>query len=124
MRSLFWLAFIGCGLVIAWLSLTPAPPPVAGMFWDKALHALAYFVFAVLGTPLCRGRSQWLWLAAGVLAYSAVMEVGQYFVPGRYMSAADMLANGVGVLVGLGVGVGVGWGKSAQIWCDLTRKSG
>ena len=71
------------------------------MFWDKALHATAYLIFMLLGSPLCRSRRHLIWLSLFVLVYGALMEVGQYFVPGRDMSAADMVANGVGVLVGV-----------------------
>ena len=70
---------------------------------NKEILAAGAFVavFAVLGCRLCRNRNQALQLATGVFAYSAALEAGQYFVPGRSVSALDLLANGLGVVVGV-----------------------
>ena len=41
-------------------------------------------------------------LFAGILsvAYGMLMEIGQYFVPGRFMSIYDIFANTLGVIIG------------------------
>jgi len=107
-RRFFALAFVGYGLLIAWASLS-APPDEAALFWDKAVHATVYLIFVLLGAPLLASsvaadrRRQLLWLAVGVFGYGVLMEVGQHFVPGRFMSAGDLVANGLGVVLGLGV---------------------
>ena len=107
-RRFFALAFVGYGLLIAWASLS-APSDAAALFWDKAVHATVYLIFVLLGTPLLgspvaaeRRRHLW-WLAVGVFGYGVLMEVGQHLVPGRFMSAGDVVANGLGVLLGLGL---------------------
>jgi VanZ family protein len=99
-RHFATVAFVGYALLIAWLSLSP-PSDAGALFWDKALHATAYLIFVLLGSPLCRDGRHVIWLGLFVLCYSALMEVGQYYVPGRFMSGADMVANGLGVALGV-----------------------
>jgi len=101
-----WLAaFIGYGLVLGGLSPTPATG--TGVLWDKPLHLTAYLLLFLLGTPLLAPgeRRSMAWLAAGVFAYGALLELGQHFVPGRDMSAGDLLANGLGVAAGWGLSI-------------------
>ena len=93
------IAFAGYAALTAWLSLTPSTG--GGALWDKPLHLACYTIFVLLGTPLCRSRAQLYWLGAAVFAYSGLMEVAQHFVPGRSLSAADMVANGLGVALGV-----------------------
>ena len=103
-KQWFWLAFISCGLVIAYLSLSPS----AGgslQFWDKAQHAAAYLAFTLSGAPLVLRANTivtaWLWrLLIFVFIYGIAMEVGQHFVPGRDMSLLDVVANTVGIAIG------------------------
>jgi VanZ family protein len=117
-RRFFAFAFVGYGLLIALLSLSP-PSAAGALVWDKAVHAAAYLIFVLLGTPLLassiaadRRRQLW-WLAAGVFGYGVLIEVGQYFVPGRFMSAGDVVANGLGVVLGLGLV----WYKTGLLKC-------
>ena len=51
-RHISTVAFVGYALLIAWLSLSP-PSDAGALFWDKALHATAYLIFVLLGSPLC-----------------------------------------------------------------------
>ena len=92
-------AFTAYTLLMAWLSLTPATGSTP--LWDKPLHLAAYLIYVLLGTPLCRKPAQLYWMAAGIFTYSGLMEWGQHFVPGRSMSLADLLANGLGVALGV-----------------------
>jgi VanZ family protein len=86
-------------LLVAFASLSPGTG-VSIESWDKLAHFLSYGLFAILGFGLAGSRRGYFFLCLGIVAFSGLMEVGQSFVPGRFMSAYDMLANVVGVLLG------------------------
>jgi VanZ family protein len=92
--------FLGYGLIITWLSLSPGGGEGLPL-WDKAMHLTLYALFVMLGSPLCQTRRGLYALAGGLLVYSGLMEIGQHFAPGRFMSAADLLANALGSALGL-----------------------
>ena len=94
------VALLAYGLLLAWLSLLPTVN-VPEVLWDKALHAAAYLVFVALGAPVCREGRQVMVLGLIVLVYGGLLELAQNFVPGRYMSLGDLVANAVGVLLGM-----------------------
>ena len=106
------MVFVLYGLLIAWLSLQPGSdtPPAIN---DKLAHLLAYGGFAVLALGLGLQRRQYLFVCLCIVAYSALMEVGQYFVPGRYMSGLDLVANTLGVFLGAVAGYIVSVGKKS-----------
>lgn len=86
-------------LGISYLAFTPVSHPVMEHLWDKSNHLFAFFVLAGLldfsfpGTRF-NGR-KWLLL----LAYGLLIEVVQYFIPNRYFSLLDVVADMAGVLV-------------------------
>lgn len=86
-------------LGIAYLSLTPSETIVVGN--DKISHFIAYAVL-MFNAGLITYTSKRKFITAIVLclAYGALIEVGQYFVPGRFMSGYDMIANASGVGIG------------------------
>lgn len=90
--------------VIGWLAFSPAPPPVADTGWDKANHLLAFATLAVvasLATWPWPGRAGWV--TAGLLAYGVFIELVQAQLPRRSAEGADLLADGVGIVLGLAV---------------------
>lgn len=91
--------FLGYAVVIAYLSLTPTGAINVGSH-DKSAHFLSYTVFAILGVRIGLSRKGFIALCIGIVFYSALMEFGQSFVPNRQMSALDLVANAMGVLVG------------------------
>lgn len=81
-----------------------APLPTGG---DKVVHAAVY---AVLGALLASGRSRssaaappWVLLAIGIV-FAVSDEWHQSFVPGRFPSVWDWVADTFGVWSGYGVG--------------------
>lgn len=83
-------------------------PTVANM-----LHVPAYGLLALLWVlrlkehGLTEGRSMWVaFLVAS--AYGAVTELHQFWVPGRYPSALDVMSNIVGSLLFIGLYWGLG----------------
>lgn len=69
------------------------------------MHTTAYTIFVLLGSQLVHTQRQFHLVTMGIFVFSCAMEVGQLFVPGRDMSALDLIANGVGVLLGAVVAV-------------------
>jgi len=91
------LAFIA----ITYLAIMPSNVPVIDEANDKFKHILA---FAVLAWCLSRYRN-WPWRRVTVLllTYGICIEMVQTFVPGRYSSALDVLADCVGIMIGIGM---------------------
>ena len=91
-------------VLITWLALTPAPPPQADTGWDKANHALAFAVLAVLAR-LAQGPgprpARTAWTAASLLAYGAAIELLQAQRPPRSGEWSDLLADAAGIVAGL-----------------------
>lgn len=93
------LVFVFYATLVAFVSLLPAGGAIAGTY-DKAAHLVIYSIFAALGYRLRLSARHAIFVCIGIVAYSGLLEVGQSFVPGREMSALDLLANTLGVLLG------------------------
>jgi VanZ family protein len=93
-RGLLFVAM----LVLLVLCLVPIPPQVPSTGWDKSNHALAFAVLAFLGNRAWPGRMVPMLL--GLLAYGGLIEVLQSFTPNRLAEWGDLLADGVGLLIG------------------------
>ncbi len=93
---------VALAVVIAGLALTPTPPPMPGLPWDKAQHALAFAALAVAGRLSApAGPRPAAWWLLGCVAYGAAIELAQMQVPGRSAEGADVLADAVGAVLGL-----------------------
>lgn len=92
-----WLLAIAM-LALLVLSLMPPSPRMPSTGWDKSNHALGFAVLAMLGHASWPGRT-WAVLA-GLLAYGALIEVLQSLTPDRFAEWGDLLADGVGLLIG------------------------
>jgi VanZ family protein len=83
-----------------------AVPPVPSLGWaDKAVHLGLFLVLTVLVVRSCRATAR---LARPVLTgaslafvYAVLLELFQGVIPGRLWDPFDVLAGGVGVLIGL-----------------------
>jgi VanZ family protein len=102
---------IGWALFIFILSSLPKlpVPKLEFKFQDKIEHAVAY---AVLGYLTARAlsyqsrfpglRDNFLLLAIVLgIFYGLLDEIHQYFVPGRVSDVADLIADGIGVILGV-----------------------
>ena len=95
------VVFVGVLVAVSYLALTPTPPKAADLGWDKLNHFSAFGTLTVLG-GLAWGRTQWR-VALGLLAYGGLIELLQTQVPGRAADWADLLADGIGIVLGLAV---------------------
>ncbi len=70
---------------------------------DKLVHLLVYYIFAVFAYRALNNKEYYTCTCLGIIAYSALLELGQSYVPGRHMSGYDLLANSLGVVLGAAV---------------------
>jgi VanZ family protein len=98
--SPLWLSlgWLGIGMVI-YLSLTSAPVAIPMTFGDKLGHLLAYGVLMGWFVQLYQRRAWLLGHAVLLLLLGITLEFLQE-LNGRYFEYADMLANGLGILLG------------------------
>lgn len=94
---------------VVFLSLVPRVElPVD--FWnaDKLYHCAAYGWLALLPVMGFADRRTALYAALSAILLGMLLEVGQYFVPGRMFSVPDILANMLGVILGIFLGRFIG----------------
>jgi VanZ family protein len=93
------------------LSSIPGQQMPSGAWWraDKLIHVVEYAVLAALVVRALRlgpPRATVLIAAAiaviGATVFGVTDELHQSFTPGRYSSALDVLADGIGAIVGAG----------------------
>lgn len=93
-RFVFWI----CAVAVLVLSLAPATTSVPTTGWDKTNHLAA---FACLAFLACRAYPGHLVaVLMGLLTYGAFIEILQSFTPDRFAELGDLLADGVGLLIG------------------------
>ena len=97
---LFWPALA----VVVWGELTPHPPRLAQLFWDKAEHFIAYFGLTLLASLAWGLRRSLVLVLAAMVALGGALEIIQSFV-GRDAEWGDFFANDLGALTGLIVAV-------------------
>lgn len=86
-----------------WSTLTPSPIPLPGAGGDKVAHAGAFLVLAFLADAAWPGRALG-WKALALLAvYGAGIEIAQGFVPNRFTSGMDLIANLTGLILYAGL---------------------
>jgi len=91
--------------IVTYLSLIPRVEfPVD--FWnaDKAYHCAAYAWLALLpmmSFPILRTA---LSAALSMILLGAILEIAQYYIPGRSFSLLDITANSMGVALGIYAG--------------------
>ncbi len=108
--------------VVFWLAVMPAPPREIDTGWDKLNHMTAFLVLTFCGVWAHRRRKGpnrlrvGVRVALGAMAFGALIEGVQAFVPGRSSDGADLVADALGVLLG---GLAA-WGATA--WWHHRRR--
>ena len=116
-RSLMWKLALAWAVVIFALSSIPGRsfPDVAVFRYDKVLHMLVYSVlgaFCCLALPVPRKYAVPCAALVAIL-YGLTDEFHQMFVPGRSADLHDVVADGVGGLVGAGAAALLGMPRTA-----------
>ncbi|MGJ0300962.1 VanZ family protein [Aliarcobacter cryaerophilus] len=89
-----------CVVAIEYLATTTLEIKPIQNSWDKANHFIAFLTLYVtlsLGYPKLEVFKKALIL----LAFGIQIEVVQYFLPNREFSLLDVLADGVGIVMGI-----------------------
>jgi VanZ family protein len=99
---------VAFALFVGVLMLLPggAVPPVPSFDWaDKAVHLVLFLVLSVLVirsfTATARFARPDMTGATVTFVYALFLELSQGVIPGRSWDPFDVLAGGVGVLVGM-----------------------
>lgn len=95
------VAVVVCFIAITWLALLTRDFQSFHAGGDKLNHFMAFFTLA-LGLRCFWSRRNGLVFLL-LLGYGVLIEIAQYFIPGRYASVRDVLADVVGIGAGLAV---------------------
>ena len=99
-KLLFRTSLIIIIIGICYLSLTPTETITIGN--DKISHFIAYSILMMnIGILTFENKRQFLFGIIAAILFGIAIEIIQHFVPGRYMSFFDILANTAGVLIGV-----------------------
>lgn len=112
-----WIA--GWGVVLH-ASFTPLQELPLGLS-DKAFHLAGYAAMTALSAGFCHAPALLALLAAGTVAGSAAIEVGQSFLPYRSFELLDIAANATGAA--LGVAAALAW-LALVVWPRRRRGGG
>ena len=103
-RAVLFLWGVSIGIV-CYLSLTPEIELPLGFKWDDLLyHSLAYLWLSILPFLGFQGLRTAITSALLMFPLGVGLEVAQSFVPGRFFSITDMMANSFGVFLGILLG--------------------
>ncbi len=94
-RGLLLLALV----VISVLALMPQQAVPVTTLWDKADHALAFLVLALLASRAFPAARYWRVIAPALLGYGVTIELLQMLTATRVGSVADVVANLAGLLL-------------------------
>jgi VanZ family protein len=95
------LLFFGDLVLMTILALKPMQAMGDITHVDKALHFSAYLVLAGLAFLFAQRYKPFLGWCVALAVYGAVIECIQSFMPGRFMSFADFIANISGIAVAI-----------------------
>jgi len=93
----FWLASVAVGV----LALVPATTPLPSTGWDKANHALAFAVLALLGMACWPGSA--IRVLAALALYGGAIEVAQTFTETRMGEWLDWCADLTGLAIAMAI---------------------
>ena len=93
----FWLVWC----IATTLMLLPADELPIIQLWDKAEHAITFFVLMLLAWLGYRKKIGIYWLMALLVGYGTAIECIQFFNSSRSFSVLDIVADTVGILIAL-----------------------
>ncbi len=94
------LSLIICILTIEYLAFTSQSIKYVENTWDKANHFIAFFVLYIL-LYFSHFKFKIKTIILVLLIFAFQIEVVQYFLPNRYFSFLDILADFVGIIMGM-----------------------
>ncbi len=92
-----------CIPALAVLSWTPGTYMIrTGVLSGHQEHFLAYLISGCMAAAASRS-SHYAKVACALCSYAALLELGQYFIPGRHPAFQDFSASSLGALMGIGM---------------------
>ncbi|MBU1991064.1 VanZ family protein [bacterium] len=98
-RYLITLFFFICLITIEYLATTTVQIELIEDIWDKLNHFIAFFVLFVL-LKFSHFNLGTFSVFLLLFLFAIQIEIVQYFIPNRYFSLLDILADGVGLGIG------------------------
>ena len=102
LKKLYIVAFYICLASVEFLATTTIKIETVESMWDKSNHFIAFLVLYIL-LSLAYEKLSILNKSFWLLAFAIQIEIVQYFIPGRYFSALDVVADSIGILLGIGL---------------------
>ena len=100
MKMLWRISFWFCFGLTAYLSLLPQEFLPTGLnIWDKLSHSIAFAALALCAALGWPDKNFVQFVLVPLLTFGVLIEVLQYFIPGREFSLLDMLADAIGILI-------------------------
>ena len=100
LKPLMFFSFAVILTGITLLSLLPPKSTINIGNQDKISHYLAYFFLTINALLIIKNRKQVITILL-IILYGFIIECLQSFVPGRFPSYNDVVANSMGALSGL-----------------------
>ena len=98
MFQILWrFSFLAYFLLLSWQLLTPVTIVSAGS-WDKLIHFSGFFLLGGLAM-LAGWKTSVYKILLALIAYAALTEILQHFIPGRSFSVLDWVADSMGVVI-------------------------
>jgi VanZ family protein len=89
-------------VVVSVLAVMPVPPKELSTGWDKLNHSSAFAVLTFVARLAFPGGRRTGWaIAVGMFAYGGLIEIVQWFVPGRQSEWADLWGDTIGIAIGM-----------------------
>ena len=78
-------------------------PTVFSLTWDKLLHVIEYFFLGILGYRAYEDSYKYITIVISTfgIVFGCIDEIWQLFIPGRNSSYYDVIADGIGVILGV-----------------------
>ena len=78
-------------------------PTVFALTWDKLIHVIEYFFLGILGYKAYENRYKHITIIISMfgIIFGCMDEIWQSFIPGRNPSYYDVIADGIGVILGV-----------------------
>ncbi|MEH6626453.1 MAG: VanZ family protein [Motiliproteus sp.] len=95
-RNLFRLLLVVSLIAVTFLATTGQAIPVLDSVWDKAKHFFAFLVLAGLSDFSFPERRFNFFNLLLLVVYGLLIEVVQWYLPYRYFSLLDVLADALG----------------------------
>jgi VanZ family protein len=105
LQILILIIWAGSVCTVIFLSLVPKVEfPVD--FWnaDKLYHLIAYCWLSILPLAGYSERKTALKLSVSMIFLGILLEIAQFYIPGRTFSVADIIMNTIGVILGVFIG--------------------